>query len=94
MLPDVVSASSLQSAAASERASLTPPTEAWEYSWRYIFSMFTRQRRALVAAQTVAVLAALFSVPLPLLMPLLVDEVLIGDSGPVVAAMRCIFLLF
>jgi ATP-binding cassette subfamily C protein len=90
MLPDVVSASSLQSAAARKRASPIPPTEVWEYSWRCIFSMFTRHTRALVAAQTVAVFAALLSVPLPLLMPLLVDEVLIGDSGPVVAAMRSV----
>ena len=55
------------------------------YSWQYLLSTALGHRRELVSAHVIALAAALLSVPIPLLMPLLVDEVLLGRPGPVVA---------
>ena len=58
------------------------------YSWQYVLSLFAAHRRTIVWANGVAALAALLSIPIPLLLPLLVDEVLLGHGGPVVAMVR------
>ncbi len=58
------------------------------YSWRYVLSIFLLHPRELIVAHLVALFAAILSVPVPLLMPLLVDEVLIGEPGGLVNAMR------
>jgi len=59
-----------------------------EYSWQYVLSIFLTHKRELIVAHIVALFAALLSVPLPLLMPLLVDEVLIGEPGVMVDTMQ------
>lgn len=53
--------------------------------------MITHHRRELVAANIIAVLGALTAVPVPLLIPLLVDEVLLDHPGPAVAWMNSVF---
>ena len=58
------------------------------YTWGYVLSIFLAHKRELVLAHAVAVCAAILSVPVPLLMPLLVDEVLLGKPGPLVGAMQ------
>jgi len=52
-------------------------------SWVEIRRLALRHRKALILANLIAVLATLCSVPIPLLMPLLVDEVILqqGDSA-------------
>ncbi|GAB3393967.1 ABC transporter ATP-binding protein [Azotobacter armeniacus] len=52
-------------------------------SWAEIRRLALHHRKALLLANAVAVLAALASVPIPLLLPLLVDEVLLkqGDAA-------------
>lgn len=55
------------------------------YSWEYIRSIALEHKPDLVAANLIAILATLALVPLPLLMPLLVDEVLLGQPGALVA---------
>lgn len=55
------------------------------YDWRYILGISLEHRRELVLANLIAILATVVSVPLPLLMPLLVDEVLLNKPGVVVA---------
>lgn len=55
------------------------------YGWSYIFAVAAEHKRDLYIANIVAVLAVLVSVPIPLLMPLLVDEVLLGQPGWIVA---------
>ena len=50
-----------------------------------------RHKREMVVAHAVAVLAAVLSVPIPLLMPVLVDEVLLDRPGRAVAAMDAVF---
>ncbi len=61
-----------------------------QYSWRYILSIFLAHKRELISANIVAIFAALLSVPVPLLMPLLVDEVLLGKPGALVGAMQSV----
>lgn len=51
------------------------------FSWQYIRSVAFRHRRELLVANVIAVLATLSSVPIPMLMPLLVDEVLLDKPG-------------
>jgi len=51
-----------------------------QLSWAEIRRLALRHRKALVLANLVAVLATLCSVPIPLLLPLLVDEVLLGQG--------------
>ncbi|WP_432695851.1 ABC transporter ATP-binding protein [Marinobacterium sp. YM272] len=55
------------------------------YDWRYILEIGLGHRRELILANVIAVLATLVSVPVPLLMPLLVDEVLLDQPGTLVS---------
>ena len=55
------------------------------YDWRLLIRMALKHRRQLIAAHLVALLAAVAAVPVPLLIPTLVDEVLLGHPGPVTA---------
>ncbi len=68
-----------------------PAGAAQPYTWRRILDLVRPHRRELVLAHVIAVLGALVSVPIPLLMPLLVDEVLLGRPGAAVAAMNRMF---
>lgn len=68
-----------------------PAGAAQPYTWRRILDLVRPHRRELVLAHVIAVLGALVSVPIPLLMPLLVDEVLLGKPGAAVAAMNRMF---
>jgi len=49
-------------------------------SWAEIRRLALQHKKALWSANLVAVFAALCSVPIPLLLPLLVDEVLLGNG--------------
>ena len=61
------------------------------YNWRYIFSIAKEYKSSLVKANLIALVATIASVPLPLLMPLLVDEVLLGQPAELVAMCRELF---
>jgi ABC-type multidrug transport system fused ATPase/permease subunit len=56
-------------------------------SWAEIRQQIFSHKRPLVRAHLLALLATLVSVPLPLMMPLLIDEVLLAQPGPAVQAM-------
>ncbi|HUL10717.1 MAG TPA: ABC transporter ATP-binding protein [Methylococcaceae bacterium] len=51
------------------------------FDWAYIRGVALEHKRKLIKAHFVAILAVLTSVPIPLLMPLLVDEVLLQKPG-------------
>ena len=53
--------------------------------------MITLHKRELISANLIAVLGALAAVPVPLLIPLLVDEVLLQQPGTAVASMQAVF---
>jgi ATP-binding cassette subfamily C protein len=58
------------------------------YNWKYILNIASKHKREIVYANIIAILATLASVPLPLLMPLLVDEVLLNKPAIVVATIN------
>jgi ATP-binding cassette subfamily C protein len=61
------------------------------FAWRDLAAMILRHRREIVMANFIAVLGALVSVPVPLLIPMLVDEVLLAQPGAAVETMNRIF---
>jgi ATP-binding cassette subfamily C protein len=61
------------------------------YTWDYLLQVAFRHRRELVAANLIAIVAVTVSIPVPLLMPLMVDEVLLGQPGYLVAHMDRLF---
>ena len=69
----------------------TPHLRSEVYTWQEVIQMISRHRRELIAANLVAVLGALAAVPVPLLIPLLVDEVLLDRPGKAVAFMNDLF---
>lgn len=54
------------------------------YNWQRIFQMALLHKREILLAQVIALAATLLSVPIPLLMPLLVDEVLLNQPATLV----------
>ncbi len=60
-------------------------------SWGMIRRRVLRQKKPLVTAHIIAIFATLVSVPIPLLMPLLVDEVLLDKPGIAVQTMQDLF---
>ena len=58
------------------------------YTPRYLFSLVLQHRKRLVSANLIAFIATLAIVPVPLLMPLLVDEVLLNQPGTLVASIN------
>ena len=58
------------------------------YNWEYILNIASEHKREIIYANIIAILATLASVPLPLLMPLLVDEVLLDQPAIVVATIN------
>jgi ATP-binding cassette subfamily C protein len=55
-----------------------------EYNWQYILNVAKQHKHQLILANIIAIVATLASVPVPLLLPLLVDEVLLDKPGIVV----------
>jgi ATP-binding cassette subfamily C protein len=62
-------------------------------TWRHIIELARAHKRTLIQAHLIAVFAAVILVPVPMLMPLLVDEVLLEQPGVIVAAQQSIFPL-
>jgi ATP-binding cassette subfamily C protein len=60
-------------------------TDHARYTWRDLLELALAHKPRLVRAHVVAIVAAVLSVPVPLLMPLLVDEVLLHHPGRLVA---------
>ena len=54
------------------------------YTWAYIISLAKRHKKEIISAHLLAVLATIATVPVPLLMPLLVDEVLLKNPGALI----------
>ncbi len=61
------------------------------YSWQELTSMVLHHRNELITANIIAIMGTVVSVPIPLLIPLLVDEVLLNQPGVSVATMNSIF---
>ena len=61
------------------------------YSWRRLLQMVAGHRRELVKANIIAIIGTSFAVPVPLLIPVLVDEVLLEKPATSVAIMNQLF---
>lgn len=72
-----------------EQAPATGREEAID--WRTVLDIALGHRRELWTAHLVAIVATLLSVPIPLLMPTLVDEVLLARPGLIVATINGFF---
>lgn len=68
-----------------------PTSQAPTYTWNDLFRQTMRHRGLLLRANLIAILTAFLSVPIPLLIPLLVDEVLLKQPGPLTQAIDQIF---
>jgi len=55
-------------------------------TFKTLFSMMLRYKRSLVWGNVIAILATLISIPIPLLIPLMVDEVLLKKGGTITEA--------
>ena len=54
------------------------------YDWKYIIEVAKKHKKQLILANLIAIVATIASIPVPLLLPLLVDEVLLNKPGVVV----------
>lgn len=61
------------------------------YSWQRLLQMVSSHRRELINANVIAVIGTALAVPVPLLIPILVDEVLLDKPGTSVAIMNRLF---
>ncbi len=61
------------------------------YTWPAILGVVREHKQTLIGAHIVALFAVLASVPIPLLMPLLVDEVLLHQPGKLLAVLDRVF---
>jgi ATP-binding cassette subfamily C protein len=66
------------------------PTAPVYYSWKTIHQIALEHKKQLFYAHLLALLATVMSVPVPLLMPLLVDEVLLKKPGAVIHTINLI----
>lgn len=62
-----------------------------DYDWPWLRAAVLEHRRTLATAHLLAIAATLISVLLPLLFPVLIDEVVLGSPGPVVPTLNALF---
>ncbi|UQB42987.1 ABC transporter ATP-binding protein [Thiomicrospira microaerophila] len=61
-----------------------------DYSWQRIWQLVKQHKPLLIKAHIIALFATLATVPLPLLLPLLVDEVLLDQPAWIVASLQAL----
>lgn len=61
------------------------------FSWAFILNAAAKHKPSLIQANLIAILAAVISAPMPMLMPLLVDEVLLDKPGFLVESMKRVY---
>ncbi len=61
------------------------------YSWNTIYRIALEHKKELLVSHFIAILATIASVPVPLLMPLLVDEVLLHKPGLIIQTVNLFF---
>ena len=62
-----------------------------EYTFKKIAQAATQYKKTLLVANLIAIFAVIASVPIPLLIPLLVDEVLLDQPGKVISIFEILF---
>ena len=72
-------------------SALQTPAGVSHISWQIIRQRVLRHKKPLISAHIIAIFATLVSVPIPLMMPLLVDEVLLDKPAVAVQTMQQVF---
>lgn len=70
---------------------LAEPAQPLAYSWQKIFHIAVDHKREIIFAHLIAIIATALSVPVPLLIPLLVDEILLDQPATIVNTINAIF---
>ncbi len=70
---------------------MSKPIQTDRISWSQIFQAAKSYKRSIWIANFIAIFAAVLSAPVPMLMPLLVDEVLLEKPGFLIAGMNAVF---
>lgn len=68
-------------------------TQRLSYSWHSIFRIALSHKKQLFSAHLVAIFATLMSVPIPLLIPLLIDELLLNHPGFIIKTINSIAII-
>ncbi|MGZ5054813.1 MAG: ABC transporter ATP-binding protein [Methylobacter sp.] len=71
--------------------SVLPKQAPQRYSWSTIYQIALEHKKELIISHFIAILATIASVPVPLLMPLLVDEVLLHKPGIIIKTVNQLF---
>ncbi len=71
--------------------SSTPANPPNQYTWQYLIGIAMEHKSTLIKAHIIAFFAALLSTPIPLMMPIMVDEVLLNQPGTIVKTIQDIF---
>lgn len=66
------------------------PNKPTSFSWNYIYKIALEHKKELSSAHLIAIFATIASVPVPLLMPMLVDEVLLHNPGTITHSINLI----
>ncbi len=77
--------------ASSESSQSPPAIRSQAYSWSEVIHMVLSHRKELITANIIAILGTMVSVPVPLLIPLLVDEVLLDKPGTLISLSNQLF---
>ncbi|KOR31791.1 ABC transporter ATP-binding protein, partial [Achromatium sp. WMS3] len=67
------------------------PYRETSFTWRELIDMILSHRHELILANIIAIIGALLSVPIPMLIPTLVDEVLLHKPGSMVLLINGVF---
>jgi len=76
---------------AQDTSTLSPRTGIVRYDWQMIAKFAFAHRKELITANIISIFATLAAVPVPLLMPMLVDEVLLNQPGFTIATINRLF---
>ena len=52
-------------------------------SIKSIFNEISKHKKVLISANLVAILSTMLTIPVPLLIPLLIDEIILGKGGTI-----------
>ena len=62
------------------------------YTWRYLKNIALLHKKELITANIIAIIATLLFIPIPLLMPLLIDEILLDPSSTLTSQAPIFFI--
>lgn len=84
---------SMQAATHKDEQASETTSETDQYTWQYLKQIAFKHKKKLLLANLVSILATIVLVPIPLLMPILVDEVLLDKSGSILTEQAAVFFI-